>query len=317
MHLIFAPIHGITTALFRRIFIKYFPGFDEIYAPFIPLARCRKNNSSHLADIHPNNNHLPIPLIPQLLGKDPEQFISLANLISSLGYPLINWNLGCPAPSVMRKKHGSGLLAYPNRIEQILDEIMPKLTCSLSIKMRLGSADPDEIFKILPVLNHYPLVQVVIHPRTGSQLYRGTVDLQRFRMAVTLSRIPVSYNGDITTVHHLHALQQTLPAIGSWMIGRGSLSDPFLAGTIKGITRSTSEKRRLLSEFHQELLGSHFGQHGSEHCVLGFLKQFWHYFAEGFHCREELRTQLMRASTVEAFNMMAKTAFETLYGNNE
>ena len=110
-----APIRGLTDALFRDTFSRHFGGFDAAVAPFISPQKKSLYEDKMIRDVLPANN-TTLPVVPQLLHTDPEDFLVLARRLADLGYTHINWNLGCPAPMVARKKRGSGLLPYPEEI---------------------------------------------------------------------------------------------------------------------------------------------------------------------------------------------------------
>jgi len=115
----------------------------------------------HLKDVLPDNNQA-MPVIPQILGNKAEDFILLAKRLFDLGYETVNWNLGCPFPMVAKKKRGSGLLPYPQKIEAFLEATIPAIPNRLSIKARLGRKKTDEILTLLQIFNRYPLDEVII-----------------------------------------------------------------------------------------------------------------------------------------------------------
>ena len=181
----------------------------------------------------PQANLGSMPVIPQILGKEPAEFVDLANRLYDIGYNEINWNIGCPMRKITAKHRGSGILPYPDEVKAILDTIIPQLRPSLSVKMRLGLYNADEIFKLIPILNDYPLDNITIHPRTGRQQYSGQVDLNTFEEVLPLIHHKVIFNGDICTLGDYHRIHQRFPDIEDFMIGRGVLFDPLLPLKIK------------------------------------------------------------------------------------
>ena len=119
---------------------------------------------SHLRDTAPENC-TGYQLVPQIMAGNSNDFLFLAKYLTDLGYQEINWNLGCPYPMVTGKGMGSGLLPYPEKISEILDQSLPQLKCRISVKLRSGLNSPEEIFQVIPVLNQYPLSEVILHPR--------------------------------------------------------------------------------------------------------------------------------------------------------
>ena len=118
--LVLAPIRGITDCHFRSLFHTYFPGFDSALAPFINPQRHSSFNPKQLKDVLPEANKV-LPIVPQLLHTDVEDFLFITHRLQELGYKEVNWNLGCPAPMVTIKHRGSGLLPFPEQIISFLD----------------------------------------------------------------------------------------------------------------------------------------------------------------------------------------------------
>lgn len=233
--LILAPMQGLTELMFRKVYHQCFPGaLDAAISPFLSLTHGNLADAwKKIDDVLPEANADSLPVIPQILGKEPVEFVDLANRLYDIGYTEINWNIGCPMRRVTAKHRGSGILPYPDEVRAILDYIIPRLHPSLSIKMRLGLHLPDEIFPLIPILNDYPLRAITIHPRTGKQQYSGQVDLDTFQRALPLIRHKVIYNGDICTPADYRRIRQRFPQIDDIMIGRGILFDPLLPLRIK------------------------------------------------------------------------------------
>lgn len=100
----------------------------------------------------------------------------------------------------------------------------------MSVKTRLGVARAEEFGEILNVYNKYPLCELTIHPRVMKQLYRGQADREAFATYLPACTAPVSYNGDVTTVDDLRALEAAFPELSGIMVaGASSQTLPFCA----------------------------------------------------------------------------------------
>lgn len=233
--IILAPMQGLTELLFRSAYEKVFPGMiDYSISPFLSLTHGNlKDADKKIIDVDPILNQGSIPVVPQILGKEIPEFIELANRLHEVGYKEVNWNIGCPVRRVTHKHRGSGILPFPQEIEEILSGVVPNIKPSLSIKMRLGFKSKDEIFDIIPILNRYPLSSVTIHPRIGMQQYTGHPDIDTFEKALPLIRHKVIYNGDIVSMREYRMLKARFPGLDDIMIGRGVLYNPTLPVQIK------------------------------------------------------------------------------------
>jgi len=174
-----APIQGITDFIFRDLFCRHFHGIDKVFAPFVRFQNDLEIKKSQIIDLLPANNNGKC-FVPQVLSNNADEIIYFANYISDLGYSELNWNLGCPFPMLVKRQLGSGLLPFADRIEQILSKVFQMVTIQFSIKMRLGFSDKAESIQVLNVLNKFSLSEIIIHPRLGTQIYKGVVDLEAF-----------------------------------------------------------------------------------------------------------------------------------------
>lgn len=291
-----APLKGITDTLFRRIFTRHFDGVDLAIAPFINPQSAPPYSDKLIGDVLPENNDF-LPLIPQIINSEAEGFVSLANRLSDIGYPEINWNLGCPVRMVAAKRRGSGLLPYPEQIVELLDRVIPRLKPRLSIKMRLGYHDCSEALNLLPRLESYPLSEITIHARLGVQLYRGAPDLERFEQCAALTTHRLVYNGDIVSIQGFIELQQRFKKINHWMIGRGLLINPFLAAEIKGAVFSAERRNTMLWAFHDELFAAFKMRLSGPGHLLGRMKQVWTYFISAFPDQQKRLKKITRTTS--------------------
>jgi len=295
-----APLKGITDALFRKVLRRHFSGVDCAMAPFINPQSQVAFSDKLISDLLPENNDGQ-PLIPQLLNTDGATFLALADRLFDLGYDQLNWNLGCPVRMVTKKKRGSGLLPYPDRIVALLDEVLPKLKQRLSIKMRLGYSDYAESAVLLPRLDPFPLDEIIIHARLGTQMYRGHASVDQFLRCLPLTRHPVVYNGDITSPEGFLQLAGQMKTVQRWMIGRGLLANPLLAAEIKGNGIEGADRARKLAAFHDELYESLRDRLSGPGHLLGRMKQVWLYFIESFPQQRKGLKKVMRANSEKVY----------------
>ena len=106
---------------------------------------------------------------------------------------------GCPEP--------------PQTIDTLLATITAHIPMPLSVKIRLGRQDKEEIHGLIQVLNRHPLDHVILHPRTGIQMYRGAADHDAFEAAMEASIHPFVYNGDITDTATFSTVKHRFPGM--------------------------------------------------------------------------------------------------------
>lgn len=281
MNIFLAPIQSLTMDYYRKIHADLFTGVDKYYAPFITTTDRQKYSKLLLKDIYPENNDLS-KTIPQLLSNNGSDFIDFSEKIVAMGYSEINWNIGCPFSMVTRKKRGSGILPYPDMIKALLDEVCKAKPYDLTVKMRLGMTQLDEGIEVVKLLNDYPIKSVMIHGRTASQKYEGTVDLDAFEALYKLCKHDVTYNGDIFTPDDYSRISQRFPDIDNYMLGRGLLSDPLLAAKIKGQSFTRSEIQTATMAFHDSLFAFFSNKFDKDSVLCGKMKEFWSYMKHTF-----------------------------------
>ncbi|MCK5837909.1 MAG: tRNA-dihydrouridine synthase family protein [Desulfobacula sp.] len=307
--IIFAPLQGFTDVTYRNVYSDHFSGVDEAVAPFISTMGQMRLNPSRIKDVDPEKNK-KLVVVPQLLGNVAKDFIFLADHLYTMGYTRINWNLGCPHSKIAKKKRGSGLLMYPDKIDAFLDTVLSEISNTLSVKIRLGRKSKHEIFTLLPILDKYPLDEIILHPRTGIQMYEGTADHDAFGEALLNCQHPFTYNGDITDVTAFHTVQKKFPRIKRFMIGRGILSNPFLPEQIKERHVDTPPIERLKA-FHDALFDSYQTIFSGPGHLIGRMKGFWTYMGPSFkENRKPLKT-ILKAGSITRYQDRVANFFDS------
>lgn len=302
-----APLHGVTNRIFRDIYFAHFSGFDSAMAPFIPAISGADSVQAHFKDIIPRDA-LGVPVEPQLMSSDAAVFVETAEMLARQGYGTVNINMGCPYAMVTRKRRGAGFLPHPGLVDAFLDSVCSATTVRVSVKLRLGLTESDDILAIMPVLNRYPLDRVIIHPRTAAQMYGGAVNLRDFAEAAALSTHEIEYSGDITDVAFFDMLQSRFPSIHRWMIGRQALVDPFLAARIKGLPEPANPIDEIRA-FHDALY-TRYRQvlFGPRH-VLDKMKEICGYLVRSFSNSDSVLKSINRAKTLESYERAIQDMF--------
>ncbi|MCF7974263.1 MAG: tRNA-dihydrouridine synthase family protein [Phycisphaerae bacterium] len=296
-----APVRGITDLVYRNCFADQFKGVDLAMAPFVQTVKGNQIKASHLLENTPAQNRLPT--IPQIIGRNPGHFIDLARQLADAGNTAVNWNLGCPYPTMTKKRCGSGLLPYPQDIDKFLETVCAEVPLAISIKMRLGLETPQDILTLLPILNRYPIEHVTIHPRLGTQMYGGDLDLDCFGLCLETLNPPVIYNGDITTLEAYHTLKQRFPQVTTWMLGRGLLANPCLIEEIQqGDPLPLSDKITRIRAFHAALLEGYSQRLSGPAHQIQRMVSHWEYLRVGLPFGEKLFHKVRKARTLADYH---------------
>ena len=308
--LLSSPLQGFTDFRFRNAQNKIFGGIDTFYSPYIRLNGKMAIKPSYERDLLPENN-LDLEVIPQVITNDADEFLFVAKYVRELGYKELNWNLGCPYPMVTKSGMGSGLISNPEKINNILHRAHNESDIIVSMKMRLGYENSEEILDVLPILDTYPIKNIAIHARIGKQLYKGGVNLDAFQLCVDNTKHKLYYNGDITSVAKFHEMQQRFPTIDHWMIGRGLISDPFLPSMIKNNTSEyPANKMELFSAFHDTLYAIYSESlSGSTHILLK-MYHLWEYFSATFSNPHKVLKKIKKAQSIRNYEAAVAEIFK-------
>jgi tRNA-dihydrouridine synthase len=304
-----APFQGITGHVYREAYAKHFEGVDKFFTPFFTGIHKVKSLSSKAAEFE-QSHHQRIMLVPQILSKDADEMMRFAHFCHEKGFAEINWNLGCPYPRVANKKRGSGLIPFPELVDEILSQLMPENPIRLSVKTRLGYFSPDEVLQLIAVLNRYPLSEIIIHARIGKQLYKGGVNLEAFEAAVETSKMPVAYNGDIFTPSDFETFSQRFSTIHDWMIGRGLLVDPFLPAKIKGFTpQALFQQKQIVRKFVDDLYFGYRRKMNDRLQAINVLKELWGFLSFSFDDPHKVFNRLKKTKTFDEYEDAVNAVF--------
>ena len=308
--LLSSPLQGFTDFKFRNAFNHFFGGIDTFYAPYIRLNGKMIIKNSYKKDIALENN-TELEVIPQIITNDVDEFLFVSKYVRELGYKELNWNLGCPYPMVTKKGMGSGLIHDANKIDSILHKVHNESDVLVSMKMRMGYENPEEILGTLPILDKYPLKNIAIHARIGKQLYKGGTDLEAFQKCLDNTKHKMYYNGDITSVDAFKKLEARFPSIDHWMIGRGLIADPFLPSMIKNNTTEYPKNRyEIFQEFHNRIFLEYDAALSGPTPIKMKMLGFWEYFSKSFSNPQKTYKKIKKASNIRNYSIAVKEIFK-------
>ncbi len=302
MKLLLAPLRGVTLAPFRRLLAGRFGGFDAALAPFAALGAGDRVPARIFADVAPVACG-GVPTVPQVIGRDPASLRAAAAVLRDLGYSELNLNCGCPWKFVARKGRGSGLPEDPDALARMLEAGCEAMPGGFSVKIRLGRRDPGTLARRADLLNSFPLAALVVHPRTGEQMYEGRADEDAFAAVLPRLRMPVVYNGDVFTAADALRIRARFPSLAGIMVGRGACANPALFAEIRAAFEGrpapfdAAERRRRAAAFAAELSAIYEAELFGPAPLLGRLKELWGWLHRSFEDGEDGLRRIQRART--------------------
>ena len=206
--MILAPLRGVTIRCFRETFAEEIraAGFTEAITPFIsaisgfdPLKdRELREQGTGIGDRGSGNREQGLRVTPQFIGKDPEALRDCLEKIKAAGYDTVDLNCGCPFPMVRNKGRGSGILRTPEGLRRMLEVGCDVMGAGkFSVKARLGVDRSDELLKLMPMINEFPLRFLTVQARTARQMSAGVCDAGGLEEVWKVAKVPIVVNGDI------------------------------------------------------------------------------------------------------------------------
>ena len=293
-----APLQGFTEAVWRNVHAAVFGGIDGYYTPFLRYEHGEIRNKD-IRDIERKNNNVE-NLVPQVIAANPDEMRPLLNLIAGEGYSRVDINMGCSFPLQMRKRHGAGLLPYPELVAELMKEVAQHPEVSFSVKMRLGCNSKDEWKELMPILNDAPLRHVTMHPRLGIEQYKKPVDVDAFAEFYTACKHPVIYNGDLNSLADINRVEQLFPGLKGIMLGRGLLANPALGVEYRtGRELTNAELGNLVRQMHDALMRELTPRLQGNTQFLSKMKPYWEYLLPDMLKRD--KKAILKATTIEKY----------------
>ena len=308
----FAPLEGITGYTFRNLHHAMFPGMDRYYAPFIMPKQTHQFSPKELRDVSPENQ-AGLKLIPQIMANSADNFIWAAEELKKIGYDNINLNLGCPMPTIVTRRKGSGMLADLTALKIFLDQIFDaaeKIGFHISIKTRLGVNDFNDAGRLMEIYNAYPLADLIIHPRCQKDLYKNRVNFDAFDACLQVTSHRICYNGDIFSREDYAAFIERFGGyeqIEGVMLARGIIANPALCREIVGGSALTIDE---LHCFERAIYEAYMAQNPDLSVVLHRMKELWFYWGGLFHENEKQVHKIRISKTIEEYLPRVNALFD-------
>jgi tRNA-dihydrouridine synthase B len=229
--LMLAPMQGVTNRALRSLFIDWVRP-DVVFTEFLRVGSGSKRPLSSADRKEISGHRGEVPLVVQLIGRDPKALVVTAERVQDCGVAHINLNMGCPFGRMTSKAAGGGLLKDPAGAADLLESLRRVVRGSLSVKLRAGYDDPQQVFSLLPLFEGVGIDFLILHPRTVRQRFAGRADHSVTGRVVSRTSLPVIANGDITTAAGGREVLEHSAAAGL-MLGRGAIADPLLFARLR------------------------------------------------------------------------------------
>ena len=254
--LIGAPMAGVTDKPFRQMVRRF--GHQTLYTEMIAVESLARNHPAtrKMMDIRDEEN-----IIIQLVGINPDSFITATHLAEDVGAVGIDINMGCPVKKLISNGSGSALLKMPEIAARLVTIVKQNPRLPVSVKMRIGWDEAHiNAVSFAKTLEDAGADKIMVHARTKSEGYSGLPHYDIVREIKENVHIPVFVNGNITNKKSLKTALDITHADGA-LIGRGLLGRPWLLSEL-GTGKKPKIKLAEIATQHFELLMNYYGSHG-------------------------------------------------------
>ena len=192
-NLILAPMAGITDLPFRTIVEKFNPGL--VCTEMVSSKALYYEDEKTKTLLKTEGEKTPISM--QIFGSDPETMGYATKYISEIA-DIVDINMGCPAPKVVKNGDGSKLLLDLNKVEEIIKSVVKNSKVPVTLKFRKGWNNENIVAcEVAQIAEKNGISAITIHGRTREEYYSGKVDLGIIKKVKESVKIPVIGNGDI------------------------------------------------------------------------------------------------------------------------
>lgn len=234
-----APLAGITNLVYRKIAKEF--GASLTYTEMVSDKSLVYENKKILELIQIDKEEHPISL--QLFGGEKKFLVDAVEILNKISdADILDINMGCPIPKVLKSKAGSYWLKDPQEAYEKVKAIVDVSNKPVSVKLRLGwDKDNINVVEVAKLMEKAGVKLIVVHGRTKTQLYSGLADYSYIKEVKKAVKIPVVGNGDIKSIDDaIRMFDET--GCDAIMIGRGALGNPWL---FKQIDHYLKTKERL------------------------------------------------------------------------
>ena len=296
-----APMAGVTDTPYRILAREM--GCPLVYSEMVSDKGINYRNEHTLKMLH--TEELERPMAMQLFGAEPDSVARAAAYIESLHCAdILDFNMGCPAPKVVKNHEGSAMMLDPERSYKVLKALVGAVSMPVTVKMRIGWDEKHiNALEMAKLAEEAGVQAVAVHGRTREQFYRDQADWKIIRQVKESLHIPVIANGDIRSVQDLIKIRE-VSGCEAVMVGRAAQGNPWIFRQLTQYLKTgeilpgpTMDERKEVIIRHLDMLLKFKGDYVGPR----EMRKHATWYTRGIKGNAELRVQFNKAETRDDF----------------
>ena len=310
-NIILAPMAGVSDLPFRVICKKFGPGITCTEMVSSKALYHDSYKTKKMMNIEGEKR----PISIQIFGSDVDTMGFAAKEVSEYA-DILDINMGCPAPKIVKSGDGSKLLLDLDKAREIIKSVVANSKVPVTIKIRKGW-DKEHIVavELAKIAEKEGISAITIHGRTRSEFYSGKVDKDIIKAVKESVDIPVIASGDVVDAQSaLEMFEYT--GVDGIMIGRGAIGNPWVFREIIHFLETGKKLPKPSSKEKLEIIKEHLNlaidKKGEEVAVKEFRK-YLAYYTKGLENSSEFRNTVNKLDTKDEVIQLLENFFENFY----
>lgn len=293
---ILAPMAGVTDLPFRLLCKEQGAGLLCMEMVSAKAIQYNNKNTKALLEIHPEEQ----PVSLQLFGSDPDVISEIAKRIEELPFAILDINMGCPVPKIVKNGEGSALMKNPKLVYEIVSKTAKAIQKPVTVKIRKGFDDSCvNAVEIAKIVEEAGGKAVAVHGRTREQYYSGKADWDIIRKVKEAVSIPVIGNGDVVSGESAIAIQKETGCDGV-MIGRGAQGNPWIFSELLEYEKTGNMPKRPSMEEIKKMMLRHAQlqmQYKGEYLGIREMRKHVSWYTTGLPNSAKMRDEINRVES--------------------